>query len=127
MAKAQPSGARAPKKSPRVAAPKKPVAKAPVARTTAKAHRSSASAFGLIFAQLDVPPEVEEEFNDWYDTEHFPERLGIPGFRTGRRAERRAAPRYIALYDLDSLECLDADAYKSKTGVNRSPWTARAC
>ena len=35
---------------------------------------------GLIFAQLDLPPELEDEFNDWYDHEHIPERLGLPGF-----------------------------------------------
>lgn len=124
VAKAPPARAKAPKQASRVVASRSATKKA-VATTRAKTASPSATAFGLIFAQLDVPPELEEEFNDWYDTEHIPERLGISGFRTGRRGERRTAPRYIALYDLDSLACLDADAYKAKTGVNRSPWTAR--
>jgi hypothetical protein len=81
---------------------------------------------GLIFAQLDMDAGVEPEFNDWYDTEHIPERLAIPGFVTARRAERAApAPRYIALYDLDSLAVLANDAYLGKQGDRRTPWTAR--
>lgn len=81
---------------------------------------------GLIFAQLDMDVGFEPEFNDWYDTEHIPERLAIPGFLTGRRAERASpAPRYIALYDLDSLAVLANESYLSKQGDRRSPWTAR--
>jgi len=82
--------------------------------------------YGLIFAQLDMDPGVEPEFNDWYDTEHIPERLAIPGFLTARRAERAAPrPRYIALYDLESLGVLEAEAYLCKQGDRRTPWTAR--
>jgi len=82
--------------------------------------------FGLIFAQLDMEPSIEPEFNDWYDTEHIRERLAIPGFRTARRAERAApTPRYIALYDLDSLAVLETAAYVDKQGDRRTPWTAR--
>jgi len=80
---------------------------------------------GLIWAQLDLPPELEDEFNDWYDLEHIPERLGLPGFRTARRAERRRAPRYIAAYDLDELAVLGSAEYKACSGENRSAWTAR--
>jgi hypothetical protein len=29
---------------------------------------------GLRLAMMEPPPAVEEEFQDWYDTEHFPER-----------------------------------------------------
>jgi hypothetical protein len=33
----------------------------------------------------DIAPEWEVEFNEWYDKEHIPELLGVPGFQTGRR------------------------------------------
>lgn len=80
---------------------------------------------GLVFAQLDLPPALEEEFNDWYDLEHIPQRLTLPGWRNARRAERATAPRYIALYDLDSLSVLTHPAYKMSSGEHRTPWTAR--
>ena len=34
---------------------------------------------GLLMVYTDVPDDVEEEFNRWYDEEHIPERLAIPG------------------------------------------------
>ena len=74
---------------------------------------------------MDPPPELEGEFNDWYDTEHIAERLRVPGFLTARRIERRTRPRYAAMYDLDSLAVLQTDAYKNVSGEKRSPWTAR--
>lgn len=80
---------------------------------------------GLIVARLDPPPELEEEFNDWYDTEHLPERLRVPGFSTARRVVRDARPRYLACYDLEELAILEGEAYRSVSGDRRSAWTAR--
>jgi hypothetical protein len=81
--------------------------------------------FGLIVARMDPPPELEEEFNDWYDSEHIAERLRVPGFLSARRLVRDAAPRYAAIYDLESLAVLESQAYKNVSGERRSPWTAR--
>ena len=32
---------------------------------------------GLLLATMEPMPGFEEEFNDWYDTEHVPERVGV--------------------------------------------------
>ena len=45
----------------------------------------------VLVVMMDVEPEHEEEFNRWYDDEHLPERLEIPGyvsesFSTSRRS-----------------------------------------
>ena len=40
---------------------------------------------GLLLVISDPPAAFEEEFNAWYDTDHIPERLAIPGFETGTR------------------------------------------
>ncbi len=32
---------------------------------------------GLLLTMTEPPPQMEEEFNAWYDTEHLPERLSI--------------------------------------------------
>lgn len=60
------------------------------------------------------PPGRDDEFNDWYDTDHAPSRVRLPGIPTARRyfdlAERH---KYLALYDLMSLAVLDGDAYRT--------------
>jgi hypothetical protein len=68
---------------------------------------------GLLVAMMN-PPADEDAFNAWYDEEHVPLRLGVPGFLSGRRyqAVEDAGPRYLALYDLASVEVLQTDAYR---------------
>ena len=50
-------------------------------------------AVGLLFATMEPPANIEEEFQDWYDTEHFPERQSLPGIphRQPLRVRRRLA------------------------------------
>jgi hypothetical protein len=40
---------------------------------------------GLLAAWLHVPPEREDEFNAWCNTEHIQQITSIPGFIDGRR------------------------------------------
>ena len=54
----------------------------------------------LMTAWTHVAPEREQEFNAWYDTEHLPEIVALPGFMSGRRyACEGAVPKYLAWYD----------------------------
>lgn len=57
---------------------------------------------GLFLAFSDPGPVPEEEFHDWYDNEHLPARLTVPGFRSGARyrAADGAAPPWLAVYDI---------------------------
>ena len=53
---------------------------------------------GLLMVYCEVPAKHEEEFNAWYNEEHIPERLSIPGVLSAAhsgevchwRASRRA-------------------------------------
>lgn len=72
-------------------------------------------------------PAMDEEFNAWYDTEHLPERLAIPGFRTARRWVASCAPgegKYLATYEIDSADVLQSPAYLERF-ANATPWTRR--
>jgi len=81
---------------------------------------------GLLLVTMEPAPAAEEEFNAWYDGEHLPERLAVPGFESARRYVCvEGFPRYLALYDLASPEVLESPAYLSVGGVNSSPWTKR--
>ena len=71
---------------------------------------------GLLLTMTEPPAAMEEEFNAWYDTEHLPERLAIPGFRSARRwvAEVKAGEgKYLATYELDSAAVLTSPQYLS--------------
>jgi hypothetical protein len=80
---------------------------------------------GLFVIWTDVAPEAEAEFNEWYNSEHLPQLLGVPGFLAGRRYQAvEGAPRYITIYDLG-----DADVYRSaaflKIRESSTPWTKK--
>ncbi|MCS0500823.1 DUF4286 family protein [Ancylobacter mangrovi] len=81
---------------------------------------------GLMLATMEPAASFEEEFQQWYDTEHFPERRDTPGFLTATRMVCLSGwPRYIALYDLESLEVLDGPDYAKIAGRNYTRWTHR--
>ncbi|WP_051791534.1 hypothetical protein [Amycolatopsis jejuensis] len=67
----------------------------------------------LLFVLAEPGPVPEEEFHDWYDTEHGPARLGVPGIRTGYRyhALDGQKPSWLAWYELDSA-ALDSPEYE---------------
>jgi hypothetical protein len=70
---------------------------------------------------------MEEEFNAWYDSEHLPERLSIPGFRSARRWIADGKPgdgKYLATYELDSPGVLTSPEYLARF-QNATPWTRR--
>lgn len=75
------------------------------------------TAKGLLLA-LSAPPDGgEDEYNAWYDEEHAPARLTVPGIRTGRRyRETTTGNDYLAYYDLDSTEVLASPEYEALAG-----------
>jgi hypothetical protein len=81
---------------------------------------------GLLIAALDFSEVAEDEFNDWYDAEHIPERRRVPGFLTLERWLCADDPRQsVATYDLASLAVLESPAYRAIGGENLSPWSKR--
>ncbi len=81
---------------------------------------------GLLVAGFDYSPVDEDEFNDWYDTEHIPERQRVPGFVNCERwVAADGAKIAIATYDLKSPEVLKSAPYRAIAGENLSPWSKR--
>jgi hypothetical protein len=74
---------------------------------------------------FDVDAEAVEEHDRWHTHEHLPERLSIPGFRRGTRwVTTEGTPRYMVLYEVESLATLASPAYRARLD-NPTPWTAR--
>lgn len=77
-------------------------------------------------ALMEPDQSREEEFNDWYDFEHIPQMSAVPGFiGASRWVCVEGWPRYLAIYDLDSIEVLSSEAYRQATGGNFTPWARR--
>jgi hypothetical protein len=80
----------------------------------------------LLLVLLEPPSLLEEEFNDWYDYEHFPQRLSTPGFINGQRwVAIHGWPRYLARYTLENYAIFDSAEYRAISGANNSPWSKR--
>ena len=81
---------------------------------------------GTLIAAMDFSTVDAGEFNDWYDTEHVPERQRVPGFLTLQRWIGADNPRQsVATYDLDNVNVLQGPAYRAIGGENLSPWSKR--
>lgn len=81
---------------------------------------------GILIAAMDFSAAPEDEFHDWYDLEHIPERLAIPGFLNAQRWIAVDNPKIsLATYDLDEVGVLQSPPYLAIAGANSSPWTKR--
>ena len=81
---------------------------------------------GRLIMALDFSGIAEDEFHDWFDTEHMPERERVPGFLSCRRWIGVQNPKEaVHLFDLDSLAVLEAPAYRAISGDNVSIWSKR--
>jgi len=79
----------------------------------------------LMTAWTHVAPEREEEFNAWYDTEHLPQIVALPGFAMGRRyACDGATPKYLAWYDTAD-EAVEPGPHLKNYAANQTPWWRR--
>ncbi len=81
---------------------------------------------GLLFMAFDFSTAHEDEFHDWYDREHVPERLGVPGFLNAERwIDERNPKIHVATYDLENAGVLSTPAYRAVGGNNQTVWTKR--
>lgn len=85
---------------------------------------STAPAPGVLFSQMEPPAGCEAEFHEWYEHDHIPPRLRVPGFVAARRyVARSGTPRYLAVYELSDLQALQSAAYQH---LKRNPSTRTA-
>lgn len=81
---------------------------------------------GLLHVEMDCPDRYVEEFHAWYNTEHVPERLAIPGFvAAGRFAALEGGFPWLATYEVGSPAVLESPAYLHWLGPGETAWTRR--
>jgi hypothetical protein len=94
--------------------------------TSRTGPQTATPAKGLLLVMVDVAPEHEEELNRWYEEEHIPERMAIPGFVRARRfVALEGRPKYLALYDLESVDVLHSKEYRHRLNQGATEWTRR--
>ena len=80
----------------------------------------------LLMAMMEPLPEMEGEFQEWYNFEHQPGVNHLPGFITANRLVCvEGWPRYAAMYDIESTDVLTSPGYLAVGGKNTSPWSRR--
>src|SRR5262245_23907955 len=80
---------------------------------------------GLLMVWADIDPQYAAEYHRWYDEEHIAELLAVPGFLSAGRYEAlKGAPKYLALYELESPEALRSRAFLD--GIRFRPSAGRA-
>lgn len=79
----------------------------------------------MLFSQMEPPAGWEDDFHDWYQTEHIPVRLELPGFAGATRYKAvEGEPKYLAVYDLQDMAVLDTPQYRQLKS-DPSPRTER--
>ncbi|MGE3540145.1 MAG: DUF4286 family protein [Candidatus Tectimicrobiota bacterium] len=71
----------------------------------------------ILVVMMEVDPAHEEEFNRWYNDEHLPERLEIPGYISARRfklAEGEGVLQYLCIWELEDGSPLQSAAYRAQ-------------
>jgi hypothetical protein len=80
---------------------------------------------GILAIWNDCAPGREADFEEWYQHEHFHERIAVPGFLLGRRYEVvTGSPRYFCFYLTQSPDILTSAAYLARLD-NPTPMTRR--
>lgn len=81
---------------------------------------------GILAIWNDCAPEALDHYERWYCGEHLAERVGVPGFRFGRRYEAlRADRRYFTYYEVDDPSVLASPPYLERLN-NPTEWTREA-
>jgi hypothetical protein len=79
---------------------------------------------GFMAIWSDVGPGDFDFYHDWLLKEHFPERVGIPGFIAARVFRRQAGPdfQFFIIYETESPQVLASAAYVARLN-NPTPMT----
>ena len=55
----------------------------------------------VLTVRLNTPAEQEKAFNDWYNEDHLPALVGVPGVYCARRyIALEGDPKYLAVYEM---------------------------
>jgi hypothetical protein len=78
---------------------------------------------GVLAIWNDREDSIAARYEQWYVTEHLPERLAVTGFISARRYEAvNGSPRFFTSYDVESVDVLSSAEYLQRL-ASPSPLT----
>ena len=76
----------------------------------------------LVYTDL-IDEKYDEEFNAWYDTQHLPQLLELPGvLDAARYVAVKGGPKYLAAYEVESVDTVLGPAWANRP---IPPWDKR--
>ena len=73
----------------------------------------------ILMVMMDIDPEDEEEFHRWYNQQHIPERLEIPGYVSARRFKLEDGSdgmlKYLCIWEMEDVSAMEHDMYKAQS------------
>lgn len=72
----------------------------------------------IYIAMIDIPADIEKDFNRIYDEKHIPDLLKVPGVNSAVRYKLRSTdsdevPRYLAVYEVDDPKVPNGSAWRA--------------
>ena len=80
---------------------------------------------GVVAIWNDITDEGRDNFYEWHNREHIPERVGIRGFLRGRRYRAEPGdgqPAYFTLYEVTGTDVLSGPDYLARLNAP-TQWT----
>ena len=72
----------------------------------------------LQIGRMDVPPDIDGEFNAWYNTIYIPNYEKVPGVIRGRRYRAVVGtPTYMTLYEFEHPQVSDSAAWQAQRDI----------
>jgi len=80
---------------------------------------------GLSMVFGDATPEIEEEYNRWYNEEHAPDRVGVKGILSVARYQAlRGSPKYITMMEMETADVVEQPHFQ-ELQQNPTEWTKK--
>jgi antibiotic biosynthesis monooxygenase (ABM) superfamily enzyme len=73
----------------------------------------------LLIVTATIDPDVEKEWNEWYNTVHLPEIVECPGFKSAQRYvahEDDGSRSYVSVYELTDKNALESVEFNQRRG-----------
>ncbi|MCY3542473.1 MAG: hypothetical protein OXG80_06220 [Chloroflexi bacterium] len=76
----------------------------------------------ILLIQMDIPAELEDDFNRLYESEHIPNLLQVDGVHSCTRYRLEASSddgmaRYAAIYEVDAPDIHQTDKWRQQADI----------
>ena len=76
----------------------------------------------ILLIQMDIPSELEDDFNHYYNTQHVPNLLQVEGVHSCTRyrietSSNEDMARYAAIYEVDSPDIHESEKWRKQADI----------